>query len=582
MRILHVRIRDFFSIQAVDLNLTKPLGLVLIEGQVKDSTCAVSNGAGKSALVSEPILWCLKGVTIRGAKGDDVVRNEAKWCMVEVGLDVGGELWCIQRFQGHPTHKNGIVLTELIIDPAVEEPSVDVSPRSKAEAQRLIDELIPLSTELLSSILILGEGFENRFASFTNKQKLEFIETLIGDSWDDPHHKARSKAEFLRKSIDRNEDRIRHSKAEAADIIQSGHDAAVRFEKDMAVHQDRYGIVEQEKVALGETPEQSTKELVVLGEYVEKARGAVHREKAKQGMVQDRMYRMNKLHGLGVSECPQCFQEVPGGYTGDQLTAIHQQLEVLKETIHETTDYFEMHEGKFKEARKVADAYQAAQAKIKTLDEELGYLRKRMEETPPQGIDQTALTAVQGNIQRSVEDLDSAKERLPYAEFWEKGFTAEGVRSYRIDSVLTWLNERLAHYCQLLYDGTVTVRLTPERALKSRKGSTKNEITIEASFPGANYFTASRGERRKADLALHLALQDLAIRVSGFALNLLVADEVLDSLDSECRNRALTLLRQRAEDVGTVFLVTHEEGLRSQVQETWVVVREGGVSRVER
>jgi DNA repair exonuclease SbcCD ATPase subunit len=75
-------------------------GLVLLEGRNHDSTSALSNGAGKTAVL-KAITWCQFGQYVDGDKGVEVVHRRAKkgevrMMWVDEDSDTG---YCVTRSQ---------------------------------------------------------------------------------------------------------------------------------------------------------------------------------------------------------------------------------------------------------------------------------------------------------------------------------------------------------------------------------------------------------------------------------------------------------------------------------------------------
>ena len=85
MKIKKAIIKNFYSIESLEINLEKYKGITLIEGVNKDT--GGSNGSGKSSLV-EAFMWGLTGKTIRKSNEEALVnhRNKRK-CSVELHLN---------------------------------------------------------------------------------------------------------------------------------------------------------------------------------------------------------------------------------------------------------------------------------------------------------------------------------------------------------------------------------------------------------------------------------------------------------------------------------------------------------------
>jgi DNA repair exonuclease SbcCD ATPase subunit len=162
----------------------------------------------------------------------------------------------------------------------------------------------------------------------------------------------------------------------------------------------------------------------------------------------------------------------------------------------------------------------------------------------------------QAESQRESNELQvkEAGNKKYVLEYLSTAFGPSGIRSYMLDSTITFLNERLREYCRFLFDGRVLIELSPQAEQKNKKIVEK--ISLSVSTRGGSYDTASGGERRKVDVGLFLAFRDLSRLTSPVSTNLEAYDEVLSFLDGESASRVVQLLVNES-SVGTRLLITH-------------------------
>ena len=101
MKFLSIKVRNFFSIRKLKLNLEER-GTILITGRNMDNPAANSNGSGKSS-IWDALIWCLYGRVVRDDVGaDDVLNNKTKGgCAVTVRIqDDDGRIWTLVRTRG--------------------------------------------------------------------------------------------------------------------------------------------------------------------------------------------------------------------------------------------------------------------------------------------------------------------------------------------------------------------------------------------------------------------------------------------------------------------------------------------------
>jgi DNA repair exonuclease SbcCD ATPase subunit len=157
--------------------------------------------------------------------------------------------------------------------------------------------------------------------------------------------------------------------------------------------------------------------------------------------------------------------------------------------------------------------------------------------------------------------------------FWEEGFGPRGVKALIIREILPTLNHKLAGYSREIFGDGTTIQLSATQETKT--GEERELLNLQYNSPSgaSSYIGESSGGRRRADLCVLLVFSWLAR-----ASNILFVDEMLDHLDAGGRERALSILQEQR---GSVFIVTHERGLKSQLAKTWTVIKEHKASRVE-
>lgn len=132
-------------------------------------------------------------------------------------------------------------------------------------------------------------------------------------------------------------------------------------------------------------------------------------------------------------------------------------------------------------------------------------------------------------------------------------------------------------YGDILCDGAIRVALDPQR-------DTTGSILRISGASAPTFKGCSAGERRRIALITAFASRELARwRVGGECVNVAVWDEIFDPLDESGIRRAVQILHRDVEELESVFVVTHNEMLKSLFPGalTLTVVRENDVARVE-
>ena len=86
------------------------------------------------------------------------------------------------------------------------------------------------------------------------------------------------------------------------------------------------------------------------------------------------------------------------------------------------------------------------------------------------------------------------------------------------------------------------------------------------------YRTMSKGERKKADIAVTLAfLKILKTKVND--INMLFLDEVLSGIDVESCNKLLVIFKKFARDLGLNVFIVHHANLESSIVDSVMEIR---------
>ena len=164
-----IKIHGFLSFGDSELNLNSQ-GYVLVSGvnhNPKDS--ALSNGSGKSSIWSA-ICWALTGETIQGLSKNICNINISDGCFVELDFSIDNDKYKIIRYRNYA--KVGTDL-KIYIN------GKDMSGKGITESQKLLKQYLPdITSELIGSVIILGQGLPHKFSNNTPAGRKEVLEKL--------------------------------------------------------------------------------------------------------------------------------------------------------------------------------------------------------------------------------------------------------------------------------------------------------------------------------------------------------------------------------------------------------------------
>ena len=187
---------------------------------------------------------------------------------------------------------------------------------------------------------------------------------------------------------------------------------------------------------------------------------------------------------------------------------------------------------------------------------------------------------LENSLENQSEGLESFKAREKNLRFWETAFSNQGIKSYILDDITPFLNRRLNKYLSKLTSGQVEAVFSTVSTLKSGQQREKFNLSIVNSHGGENYAANSSGEKKRIDLAINLALQDMIAARSTKKLNIAIFDEVFDSLDETGIDGVVSLLTEVSAEKSTILVVSHNEYLKSFFTNVLTVVKENGFSHI--
>lgn len=153
--------------------------------------------------------------------------------------------------------------------------------------------------------------------------------------------------------------------------------------------------------------------------------------------------------------------------------------------------------------------------------------------------------------QLSIADID---KRINILKFWKIAFADGGIRGIILDEAIPTLNHRARELCEMVPE--IQVRFDSTRETKT--GASRNKFTVSAlqTEKLSTYEQMSSGEKRLADIIVLLCLRHLLESTSGCKINIMLLDEILDSLDPENSINAVNMFKLLSRD-HCVVLISH-------------------------
>lgn len=223
-------------------------------------------------------------------------------------------------------------------------------------------------------------------------------------------------------------------------------------------------------------------------------------------------------------------------------------------------------------ANKVNREY--AESLIKTLEEEVS---KSFDLVVKLDND---IKAFEGQRKEYTKKIKSNKKNLEILSFWVEAFSQKGIRSFIFETSLPELSSRANYYSTVLTGGTINISILPTTAIKSTGGvKEKLNIIVDNSLGAKSYDGCSEGEKRRVDLCLLLALQDLVSSRGTKKWDTSFLDEVFDTLDNTGITAVIDLLRTESPNK-SIYLISHNNDLKNLFDSAIVITKQDGVSTI--
>lgn len=620
---------NYLSIGEAEIDLDNR-GLVLVEGINDSNETFQSNGAGKSTLLSM-VTYALYGVTANGLKADDVINREAKKNMsVILEFEKDGVPYRIERYRKHKTYKNTTRFFQ-----GEEELTAD----TVANTDKKILAVFGIDYVTYLNSIMYGQGDEEIFAKATDKGKKQILENLADISvyryaQDIAKEKAKDalaqQEEFARQIqvkqqeiaiIKDSHERAMTSYEETTTRIKEETDKLAAWKKyveEVTAQHEQFCVTKQveldavtadiEKAGQGsQVDPELTKQLNEASHNVTQLRTAKTTTDATLQTLQQTLNSLNT-----DTTCYVC---------GAPLDEEHRQQEIAKVTADITTqtDYAtqlataiefygaqlaEMQANYDQENTKVQNLNRNYQSLVNTksqIEQEIQHsanavtnaqnsmnttasVLQTLQEVPVPTLDQERIDKTTEEITEL--ETKEQKAKTDYSQFKvlvDEVFSNKGIRSEVLDLVTPFLNERANKYLGILTGSDIEIKFSTQTITKTKEVRDKFDLEVVNGSGGATYRSNSAGERKRIDLAISFAIQDLIQSKANIAVNIGLYDECFEGLDGIGCENVIKILKERQKEIGTIFVITHSEELKALFENVVTIQKvDGRATLVER
>lgn len=222
---------------------------------------------------------------------------------------------------------------------------------------------------------------------------------------------------------------------------------------------------------------------------------------------------------------------------------------------------------RLQEQQRQAQASQRDHAQWKSRQQALSAYEKRL-------VGQLAVAA--DRLDEAEETLNATKDKVAYYDAMLSILGMRGVRAQMLGEALSGIESIANTWLTRFAKPGVQLRLRPYTERKSGAVADLISMDIEGIGGGRGYKATSGGERRRLNIALLLALSEIAAASYGRPQGTMWMDEVFDALhDDEDMDAIIEVLSDLARD-RCIVIITHSEAIARRIPKVMHLVADNG------
>lgn len=619
IRFRKIKLHNFFSFVDSELDLND-MGYTLVEGRnycKLDS--AYSNGSGKSSIFNG-ICFALTGETAQGvSNGVENIFSDPDDCWVELFFDVDGDEFAIKRYKTPRPDLKIYVNGE------------DKSGKGIRESSRLLATYLPdLTSTLVNSIIILGQGLPNRFTDNNPAARKDILEKL-------------TKSDFMIQSI---KDKLDTRQTELRDELRLKEDSQLSILSQSVVYKDQLKKFKQDLEEYKEfdnSEDGLNRKIKQTTDEISKVENNLNELSAKLDTCNSFIEELNERHNQILSEatdemnkaidpineqiksktsklsetrseikslkkeiskldnitdvCPTCGQKIPNVIKPD-TSGLKNELLVLNSNEALLVDQIDgLNEQKANEIQRLNEqrsnrVYQIG-IQIKDKKDEVNDLLN----------EQASFRSKKNKLTEKLFKLNNLKDNynrlLEYIDEFTKNINSLDRDLSKVNGDIVVIKDHLNVVQQMItlskreFRGILLLNIIEYINKKVKQYSNEvfgtdkldfelDENSIDITYCDKPYENLSGGEKQKIDVIVQLALRDILSKQLNIHSNLLVCDEIFDNLDSQGCSKIMNLI-SNLNDIDSVFIVSHHAQDLELTKDNSIIVEkdETGISSIK-
>ncbi|QBJ03507.1 exonuclease [Lactobacillus phage 521B] len=617
----NVEANNFLSYDHFNLNLDNQ-GLILIEGINNSDNSFKSNGSGKTSALSA-ITYALYGITLNNTKGNDVVNRQSnKNCWVKLTFESGKDVFVIERYRKDKDNKNKVKLFAN---------SEEITESSNAKTDETIGKLIGVDFDTYVNAVVYSNNFsEKSFMQASDKGKKEILETLANTTIystakqnsidkrkeiDDSIKDLENALYKVNTDIDKENELYTYKTSEYNKSINSKDS----LESSLKEKESRYNTFHiknnynlKKLIGIKESLldsfnryKQVLNEKNSVGNAINSEKMAINNLKSQYTQYKD-MYNeeIAKYNKLNTSPyCYVCGAKLDSNHLKKEQDSIitkgkdiHSKLDNIKKEAYASSERLKSLNKKYL-SYSVEDKDYAGE--INRIDNEINTIKsnenKLSSEVQALKISINNLTLEKPvKNEKKLADLENYKEELnekiqkmtnrrdKFDVLAKRVFSDSGIKSYLMDMITPFLNNHANNYLNRLTNGDISIELLTQTETKSGDLRDKMDVIVSSKNGADSYASCSAGEKKRIELAMAFAIQDLLLSQSNLSVNTAIYDECFDGLDSIGCENVIDILKDKQKQLGSIYVISHNEYLKPLFSHIVTVEKDkNGISKIK-
>ena len=593
-----LRLENFRSYEKLELDDIDKMGLTLISGD---------NGSGKSSIRSA-IEYLLLDQTSDQLPLEELCRDGKEPCKIYGKLEMeNGDIVEITKYRSYPKHGNKV---ELLIN---DDDKLTTSDRRLT--QKNIEQVLGITETLVFSSNVFSQ-YSTSFVECGEKARKDLLYNFIDKETYDSllqeselsYNNIETKLNDLNKTLETELIKLEETKEHLGSLTD-----AEQEHKDSIKTEIVELLKEKEALVEAKTDEQEAEIVKLEQSIIEIDKGKYGRLQTKLNLFSDKRDELNgdlrlcqsRLATIKNVKCP--VLQIECDTLAKEKNAILETNEPVRKALTDEMQRLEDKSGKVRDRIAKIEEDISDNAKIRnSIDRKQDSVKNTQAYNAKLEIDREKLDnkiktkaenmktnkfsemkadleskeiALQKAIKETEKIIEKLKEDLKYPDFWKTGFSRTGIPSMKMDGLLSSIEETTNDYLSKI--GTrMFVDIDAQSTLKSSK-DIREKISYFVHHPEKsikNYKSYSAGERQRVKLSDIFAFNALFGR-----LNILILDEVLElSLDNRGVSSVISLLKEKAKEVGSLIVISHETSVKDSFESVCKVEKVNGISKFRR